>query len=76
MAGCGAFWLQVRADRRAALGCLHINMPLQHSMHVCPGENYDFRSIAHLTVKRINCTCFAMAMIIGWPPVHAVDWQC
>ena len=66
MAIVGAFWPQVRADRRAAPGCLHINMPLQHSMHVCPGENYDFRSVAHHTVKRIICTCFAMTKLDVW----------
>lgn len=33
----------VHTDERAAPGCLHVDMPLQHSLHLCPGESYDFR---------------------------------
>ncbi len=34
---------QVRADERVAPGCLEMDAPLQHSLHLCPGESYDFR---------------------------------
>ena len=33
----------VRGDERVAPGCLAMDAPLQHSMHLCPGEAYDFR---------------------------------
>lgn len=47
--------VQVRTDERAAPGCLHVDMPLQHSLHLCPGESYDFRYLSIIAPQFAEC---------------------
>lgn len=66
---------QVRASEQVTPGCLKMDAPLQHSLHLCPGESYDFRCVMRTICARTVCDVQWTGSLPALAPSdHAPRW--